>query len=111
MCAYLIQITLVSCDAHPSNVANYSKMFCVIVIMLRGWFQALLIRYNHNTMVEIYPCLLKVLHWNSLVYLPKADINSTTLSLQRHALFQYFYLIIENKMLPLLLHTASVLLH
>ena len=41
-------------------------------------------------MVEIDQCLLRVLYWNILVYLPKADINSTTPSHQRHAVFHYF---------------------
>ena len=35
------------------------------------------------------------------------DINSTTLSSQWHIVFNCFYLIIENRMLPLLLHTAN----
>ena len=33
---------------------------------------------------------------------PQADINSTTPSRQSHAVFHYFYLTIENRMLPLL---------
>ena len=40
--------------------------------------------------------------------LPKANINSTTPSCQRHSVFHYFYLMISNKMLSLLLHAASV---
>ena len=44
MCAYLVQITVVSCDAHPSNVANYFKMFYVVVIMLIGYLQVFLIK-------------------------------------------------------------------
>ena len=43
--------------------------------------------------------------------LPMVGINSTTHSLQCHAVFHYFYLIIAKNMLPLLLHTASVSLH
>ena len=38
---------------------------------------------------------------------PKADIKSSTLSRQRHAVFHSFYLTIENRMLPLLLHTSN----
>ena len=37
MCAYLVQITVVKCDAQTSNNMNYLKMFYVVVIMLRGW--------------------------------------------------------------------------
>ena len=36
MCAYLVQITVVKCDAQPSNDVNYFEMFYVAVIMLRG---------------------------------------------------------------------------
>ena len=36
MCAYLVQITVVNCDAQPSNDVNYFKMYYVAVIMLRG---------------------------------------------------------------------------
>ena len=36
---------------------------------------------------------------------PKTDINSSTLSHPRHAVFHYFYLMIANRMLPLQLHT------
>ena len=39
--------------------------------------------------------------------LPQADINSTTLSRQRHTVLNSFYLKIENKMLSLLLHTSN----
>ena len=55
--SYLLQTTAVKCNAHPSNKVNYFKMFYVIVIILRGLLQDLLIRYNHNTMVEIDTCL------------------------------------------------------
>ena len=40
---------------------------------------------------------------------PKADINSTTPSHQPRAVLHSFYLMIANRMLPLLLHTANVL--
>ena len=42
--------------------------------------------------------------------LPKEDINSTTLSRQRHTLIQSFYLMIANRILPLLMNTEIVLL-
>ena len=57
MCAYLVQITAVNCDAQPSNDVNYFNIFYVAVIMLRWWLLAFLIKYNHNTMVEIDLCL------------------------------------------------------
>ena len=41
-------------------------------------------------MIEIDQCLYRVLHWNILVHLPKSDINSTTLSSQRHVVFHSF---------------------
>ena len=40
--------------------------------------------------------------------LPQTNFNSTTPSRQCHAVFNYFYWMIANKMLPLLLHTARV---
>ena len=42
--------------------------------------------------------------------LPKADINSTTTSRQRHAGF-FLNLIIANKMLPLIMHKSIILFH
>ena len=57
MCAYLVQITVVKCNAQTSNDVNYFKMLYVVVIMLRGQLQALLIRYNQNNMAEIDQCL------------------------------------------------------
>ena len=57
MCAYLVQITVVNCDEQPSNNVNYVKMYFVTVIMQRGWYQFLLIKYNLNTKAEIDICL------------------------------------------------------
>ena len=42
---------------------------------------------------------------------PQADINSTSPSRPRHVVFHSFYLMIANRMLPLLLHTANVCYH
>ena len=39
--------------------------------------------------------------------LQKTDINLTTPSLQRHAVFHSFYLMTENMMLPILMHTTN----
>ena len=39
--------------------------------------------------------------------LPKSDINSTTPSHQRYAVFHYFYLMITSKIMPLILHKES----
>ena len=66
MCAYLVQID-VECDAQPSNDVNYFKMLYVVVIMLRRFLQAFLIKYNKNTMAEIDMCIYRVLHWKFLV--------------------------------------------
>ena len=46
------------------NSVNHFKMCCVSVIMLRGKLLVLPIKYNHNTKVEIDPCLLRALYWN-----------------------------------------------
>ena len=51
------KITVLQYDAHPSNNVNYFKMFYVVVIMLRCYFQDFLIKYNQNTMIEIDQCL------------------------------------------------------
>ena len=43
------------------------------------------------------------------IALKKADINSTTPSYQGHALFHFFiYLMIENRMLTVIIHTVIV---
>ena len=108
MCTHLVQIIVVKCGAHPSNDVNYFKMFYVVVIILRGLLQSLIIKYNQNTMVEIYQCLFRVLHWNiSVQYQQKMSIQ-----LHHHVnvmhYFTLFYLMIANRMLLILLHTSSV---
>ena len=35
MCAFLVKITVVKCDTHPSNIMNYFKMFYFAMIILR----------------------------------------------------------------------------
>ena len=45
------------CDAQPLNDVNYFNMFYGVVITLMGKLQALLINYNHNTMLEKDQCL------------------------------------------------------
>ena len=57
--------------------------------------------YGGNISVSIEGISLE--HFSEL---PKDDINSTTPPRQCHAVFKYFYLMIENKILPVLLHTA-----
>ena len=44
-------------------------------------------------------------HFSSL---PKADSNTTTPQRQHHALVHSFYLMTANRMLLIILHTASV---
>ena len=107
MCKYLVQITVVSCDAQPPKVANYFKMFYVVVIILRGSFQTLLIKYNHNTMVEIDQCIYRVLDWKCLVYYQR----TTPIQIRNHVNITHFFTflnqIIANNMLPLILHLPS----
>ena len=62
--------------------------------------------YGGNISVSIEGISLE--HFSAL---PKAYVHSTTQSLQRHAVFHSFYMMIANKMLPLLLYIAIVWLH
>ena len=111
MCAYLVQITAMKCDAHPSNIVNYFKMFYAVVVILRGQLQALLIKYNQNNMVDIYQCIYRVLYWNILVNCQRL----ISIKLHHHVnVIQYFTLFnlkIANWMLLIILHTASVWFH
>ena len=59
--------------------------------------------YGGNRYVSIEVIALE--HFSAV---PKTDINSTTPSCQRHAVFHYFYLMIANRMLLLLMHKANV---
>ena len=60
--------------------------------------------YGGNRSVPIEGISLEM-----FIALPKTDINSTTPSRQRHAVFHSFlYMTTSNSMLLLLLHTASV---
>ena len=58
--------------------------------------------YGGNRSVSIEGITLQ--HFSAA---PQADINSSTLSRPRHAIFHFFNLMIANRMLPLLLHTAN----
>ena len=111
MCAYLVQITVVKCDAQPSNDVNYFKMFCVIVTMLIGQLQALLIKYNPNTMLVIYMCLQRVLHWNISVQYHSQISSHLKYQVSVMQYFTLFYLTIEIWILPLLPYTANDLFH
>ena len=42
-----------------SNVVDNFKMCCVVVIIPRYWYLVLHIKFNLNTMAEIYMFLLK----------------------------------------------------
>ena len=57
---YLVQITVVNLSKLRLDSANHFKMCYVAVIITRGELLVSPIKYNQNTMVEIYPCLLKV---------------------------------------------------
>ena len=59
--------------------------------------------YGGNRSVSIEGITLE--HFSSV---PQADINSYTLSRQRHAVFHYSYLRITNRLLLLFVHTENV---
>ena len=58
--------------------------------------------YGGNRSVSIEGIALE--HFSAA---PQADINSSTLLCPRHAVFHSFYLMTENRMPQLLLHTAN----
>ena len=58
--------------------------------------------YGGNRSVSIEVIALE--HFSAAT---KADNNSSTISCQRHAVFNSFYMKIENRILPLLQHTAN----
>ena len=58
--------------------------------------------YGGNRSVSIEGISLE--HFNAF---PQTEINSSTKSCPRHAVFNYFCQMIVNKILPLLLHTAK----
>ena len=107
MCAYLVQITVVECNAQPPNDVNHFKMFYVVVIMLRGQQQVLLIKYNLNTMVGIYLCLQKVLHQKILVQHHRQISIHLHFHVHGMQYFTLFNLMIANRIPPLILHTAN----
>ena len=102
MCAYLVQITVVKCDAQPSNHVNYLNMFYVVMNAERVGAS-----FDNQTQSEYYVgnryVSIEGIPLENFSAVPKTDINSTTPLRQRHAVFHYFYLMIENSMLPLLL--------
>ena len=62
--------------------------------------------YGGNIYVSIEGIALG--HFSAL---PQKNLNSTTPSHQHHAVFHCFYLMIENMMLLLILHTEFFLFH
>ena len=58
--------------------------------------------YGGNRSVSIEGIALE--HFSAV---PQTDIKSTKIQRPRHAVFHSFYLLIANRMLPLLLHTAN----
>ena len=82
------------------------------VICRRDYAESVVARFSHQIQSEYYGGNISVSiegivleHFSAL---PKADINTTTPSCQRHAVFNSFYLMIAKRMLPLLIHTESV---
>ena len=61
------------------------------MIMLIWQLQALLFKFNHNTMVEI-SVSIEGIAFENFSAVPQADINSYTISRQRHAVFKYFFI-------------------
>ena len=62
------KITVVTLVELLLNAANNFKMCYVAVIMMMGSLIVLPTKYNHNIMVEVYMCLLRVLYWNISVH-------------------------------------------
>ena len=67
MYKYWVQITVTTLVELRLNTVNNFKMGYVSVIMLSGYLLVLLIKYNNINTVEIYLCLLRVLHWDILM--------------------------------------------
>ena len=81
MYAYLVQITVVNCDAQPSNDVKYFKMFYVAVIMQEGLVASFANQiwseyYGGNRYMSIEGIALE--HFSAA---PQVDINSSTISL------------------------------
>ena len=85
------------------------------VLCRRDYAEGLVANFDNQIQSEYYggniSVSIEVIALENFSAVPQADINSSTLSRQRHAVFHYFYLKIANRMLPLLLHTANVLFH
>ena len=60
-------ITMATHVVKHSNVVENFKMFCVFMIMQRESQPVLHTKFNLNTILEIYMCLLKALHCSNLV--------------------------------------------
>ena len=82
------------------------------VICRSDYADSLFVRFAHQVQSKYYG-INRYMYIEGILFehfsaVPKTDINTTTPSRQRHALFHYFYLMIAKNMLLLLLHTASI---
>ena len=107
MCAYLVQITVAKCEAHPSNDVNYF----LDILCCRDYSERVVLSFANQIKSEYYggnrSVSIEGIALENFSAEPNADIKSSKLSRQRHALFQYFYLTIANMMLTLLQHTEN----
>ena len=104
-------ITVETLAMKHSNVIYHVKMCCVVVIMIREWQLVLYTKYSLNNMAEIYLCLLKVLHWSTLVHQHRPNNQQHHKNVQIMMCFTHFFLMKENNMLPRLLHTSNASLY
>ena len=85
----LFQDVLCRCDYSERMVSNFANK-------IQSKY------YGGNISVSIEGIALE--HFSAV---PHTDINSYTISRQRHAVFNSFYLITASRILPLLPHTAN----
>ena len=81
------------------------------VICCRDYAERLVAKFSYQIQSEYYvgniSVYIEVIALENFSAVPQADINSYTLSRQRHAVFHSFYLTVANSILPLLPHTAK----
>ena len=81
-------------------------------VLCRHYYDERLVASFANQIQSEYYCgnisvSIESIELENFSALPKADIKSSTISRKRHAVFHSFYLTIENRILPLLLHTEN----
>ena len=82
------------------------------VLCCRSYAERVVDSFPHKIQSEYYggniSVSIEVIALEHFSGLPKTGINASTKSCQGHAVFHNFFQMIENKMIPLLLHTASI---